>query len=111
MGLEVEYWAKVDEFKDRIEPKLMHYEATHIVIVDDEVIGTSESFAKYASATYESILDVDVMNTVVYNRNVRENFFEALKNNGNPMVYLELGLQDAKRANDFESMGGIYIEL
>jgi hypothetical protein len=111
VGFEVDYWLKVDDFKDKVDHTLMHYEKLHFVAVDGRVIGDAESFAKYVSAQYECAVDFEVANTVVYNRNVREGFFDLIKHNENPIVYIQFGLQDLKRPNDYEVIGGIHVEL
>ncbi len=85
--------------------------ATHLVIVDDQVIGNNADFAAFVTATFEFVVDVEASNTVLFNRSVREGFYDMMKNNPNPIVHIQFGQQDLKRPKDFEVIGSIYVEL
>jgi hypothetical protein len=112
VSFEVDYWNNLDQLKIKIDaPSLMHYRFTHLVLCDNKVIGDCEAFAKFLNEKYDYSIDVETANTVLYNRNVREGFYEMLRSHNHPVVFLEFGLQDLKKPNEFESIGFLYIEL
>lgn len=104
---EVDFKTKLYELKDRIDPLLMHYPHTHIILLDNKVIGDVHEFIALARDTY-NILDAEVANTVLYNRDVRESTFRLISEGGNSVYTMSFGIEGAR---GMEDLGTIHIEL
>jgi hypothetical protein len=105
---EVDYLLKVHELTKH-SPILIHHKASHLVLRNGEVVGDSRAFIDLALKVYD-IADAEVVNTIVYNRLVRETSARMLKERGRPIVFLEFG--DAlSRPSDAIKLGVIQIEL
>ena len=64
---EVEYWTKLEELKNEMDGKLLHHQATHIVLRDLQVIGDNEAFTTFLSEEY-GYTDSEASKTVIYNK-------------------------------------------
>lgn len=104
---EVDFKTKVYDLKDRIDPLLMHYASTHIILLDETVVGDINDFVVLARDTY-NIQDAEVANTVLYNRDVRESTFKLIQDGGNPIYTISFAVEGAR---GLEDLGTIHIEL
>lgn len=105
---EVDYLLKLHDLtKDH--PILLHHKACHVVLRNGEVVGDAKAFIDLALNTYD-IADAEVVNTIVYNRLVRETSVKMLNERGRPIVYLEFA-DAASRPSDAIKLGVIQLEL
>ncbi|RYH31343.1 hypothetical protein EON65_02870 [archaeon] len=108
--LEVDYWVKLDELRDKGHPNLMHYNQTHLVFRDNAILGDIQALLRVAQSEY-SIEDAEVANTIVFNRLVRETSYEAFKILTNPLLTMQFVAQNGASETDMEDLGTITIEL
>lgn len=104
---EVDFRTKISQLKDTIDPLLLHFTGTHIVLQDDRIIGEIHDLIALARDSY-GLEDAEVVNTVLYNRDVRESTFRLMTESGNPVMVLQFGIE---RAHGFEDMGTVHVEL
>jgi hypothetical protein len=105
---EVDFRSRLTELKDRIDPTLLHYESSHIVLEDDKVIGDIQSFMDLLQKIY-GYEDVYVENIIIYNRQVRECSYQMMAERGNPVVTLQFDMEGTR--GGYDDLGTIYIEL
>lgn len=108
--LEVDYWGKLDELRDKGHPNLMHYNNTHLVLRDNTILGDIQALLRIAQSEY-AIEDAEVANTIVFNRLVRETSYEAFKIFTNPLLTIQFEAQNGTSETDVEDLGTITIEL
>lgn len=90
-------------------PLLMYHKQNHLVLRNGEVVGNSRAFIDLAMLEY-NIADAETVNTIVYNRYVREMSAKMLKERNHPIVYLEFADVNSK-PSDAVKLGVIQIEL
>jgi hypothetical protein len=90
-------------------PGLMYHKPTHLVLRNGEVVGSSKEFIDMALKEYD-IQDAEVVNTIVYNRLVRETGFKMLQERKRPVVFLEF-TDTGSKPTDMLKLGVLQIEL
>jgi hypothetical protein len=100
----------VNELSLKHDNNLQYYEHTHIVLRNSEIIGDCSKLIDLAKNSY-GIEDAEIANTVIFNRQVRENTFDKFRANENTVVQIQYSIQDLKRPTDFEPIGSVYVEL
>lgn len=104
---EVDYWTKLHDLRNSVDPSLLHHKTTHLVVKDHEVIGDIYSFIVEAKEVY-GFEEAEVSNTIIYNRQVRELTYDMMNAGGNPIYTLRFGIEGER---DFEDLGTIHVEL
>jgi hypothetical protein len=88
----------------------MHYQQTHLILRNKEILGDIQGLLKAAMSEY-NIEDAEVANTVVFNRLVRETSYQAFKAFKNPLLTIQFLIKNGPRETDMEDMGVVTIEL
>jgi hypothetical protein len=110
VSLEVDYWLKIDEMQKETLPTLIHHHQTHLILQDEVVVGDICALVKIAISTY-GVEDAEVINTVLFNRNVRETSFEVFRVLKNPIMTIQFVVSTRPDGNDIQDFGAVTIEL
>lgn len=105
---EVDFLVKLHELTKQ-HHLLIHHKQNHVVLRNGEVIGNARAFIDLAMKEYH-VADAETVNSIVYNRYVREISAKMLKERNRPIVYLEFADVNS-RPSDAVKLGVIQIEL
>jgi len=107
--LEVEYAQKLKQLEREFGGQVLKHRQTQIVMLDGKYIGGIAELKALAKRDYS--IDDEMGNTIVYNRQSREDFMACVLRSGRPHVFLEFADGSPVRPSTPPVFGKIVIEL
>ena len=109
--LELDYIKKLNELKPVYGNKMYGHKSTHLIIRDDEFIGSLMDLIKIAVDEY-GIEDAEIANVLFFEKNCKEETTKLLQKNGNQAAFLEFSRAE-KLVNEDEPYlyGKVIIEM